>query len=54
MLSLLTVSWINPSIYTPLWNSIFTTIGSAANLGFVVFTAIIGIIIFKNVIHHFF
>lgn len=44
----------NPNIYAPLWNSIFTTIGSAANLGFIVFVAIVGILVFKAILGHFF
>jgi hypothetical protein len=46
--------FVDPAIYTPLWNAIFTTIGSAANLGFIILTALIGIHVFKFVIHNFF
>jgi UPF0716 family protein affecting phage T7 exclusion len=46
--------FFDPAIYIPLWNSIFTTIGTTANLGFIIFSAIVGIAVFKLVISYFF
>jgi Trk-type K+ transport system membrane component len=46
--------YFDPAVYIPLWQSIFTTISTAANLGFMVFVALVGIAVFKFVANYFF